>query len=190
MAIAAWVVVVAVDREDGNSDIDVGILVVDKGKGSFKDFGSVTEKLEFAWLHAEAVFAKRAHDLVHGFARGFVLMEEITTQQDHVDVLLLCYLHDLVKGTPTVILADGVALRITDVVIGRDEDADRVRLWSSVSKRVAKDFVLPHGYKPYLISASLRILFSFTSFSYQTNWSIDEFEIRKRGWKTSGSRIG
>lgn len=35
---------------------------------------------------------------------------------------------NLVKGPPAVVLADGVSLLEADMVVRRDEDADRVRL--------------------------------------------------------------
>lgn len=35
---------------------------------------------------------------------------------------------DLIKGTPTVILTDGISFFVSDMVIGCNEDADRVCL--------------------------------------------------------------
>jgi hypothetical protein len=38
-------------------------------------------------------------------------------------------IQDLVKGSPTVILADGISLFVADMIVGCDEDADCVRLY-------------------------------------------------------------
>lgn len=46
--------------------------------------------------------------------------------------------HDLVEGLPAVILADGVALLVADVVVGRHEDADRVGLCAASAGSFAR----------------------------------------------------
>jgi hypothetical protein len=120
VAVAARVVVIPVDREHGDGDVDVGILVVDMGEGALEDFGGIAQKLELAGFHAKAVLSQRAHDLVHGLSRWLVVVEEVAAEQDHVDILSAGELHDLVKGAPAVILANGISLLKADMVIRRD----------------------------------------------------------------------
>lgn len=56
--------------------------------------------------------------------------------------------HDLVKGPPAVILADGVSFFIAHMVVGRNENADGVRLCQSESKQCSLQVVLcPQAYQ-------------------------------------------
>ena len=41
--------------------------------------------------------------------------------------MLLCQTHDLVEGLPAVVTANGITLIVTDMVVGGNKDADRVR---------------------------------------------------------------
>jgi hypothetical protein len=56
-------------------------------------------------------------------------VEEIAPEEDHVDILGARELHDFVKGSPAVILADGISLLKPNMIVGRYQDADRVRVW-------------------------------------------------------------
>lgn len=53
-------------------------------------------------------------------------MEKIPSQQYHIDIPLFRQTHDFVETFPTVVSADGVALVVANVVVGRDQDADCV----------------------------------------------------------------
>lgn len=93
MSFTGWVVVIAVDGKDRNGDIDVGIFVVDVVERSIdvstsscndvwirislpsKLLACIAQHLDFAGLVAEAVHSQTSHDLVHRFARWFVIME-------------------------------------------------------------------------------------------------------------------
>ena len=83
---ALWVVVVAVDGEDGYGDVDVLVLVVDMAKGTVEDFCGIAHELQLDRPEAETVLADASHDLVHGLAGGFVLVEEVAAEEDHVDL--------------------------------------------------------------------------------------------------------
>ncbi len=58
--------------------------------------------------------------------RRTVLMEEIAGQQDHVGLTLSGQDHDLVEAPPAVILADGIALAVADMIVRGDQDANGV----------------------------------------------------------------
>jgi hypothetical protein len=45
-------------------------------------------------------------------------VEEIASEEDHVDIALLGQAHDLVEGFPAVISSDGIAFVVADMVIG------------------------------------------------------------------------
>jgi len=85
--VAARVVVVAVDGEDWEGHVDVGVLIVDVAEGALENLGRVAEELELAGLHPEAVLPEGPDDLVHGFPRGFVVVEEVPGEENHVDLL-------------------------------------------------------------------------------------------------------
>ena len=53
-----------------------------------------------------------------------VLVEEIASQHDHVDIVSLGQDHDLFKGLPAVILSDGVSLLVADMIVRRHENAN------------------------------------------------------------------
>jgi hypothetical protein len=86
VAVTAWIVVIAVDREDRYGNVDVGVFVVYMGEGAFEYFVGVAEKLELARSVTKTVLAERSHDLVHGFSGWLVVVEEVTPEQDHVDL--------------------------------------------------------------------------------------------------------
>ena len=46
----------------------------------------VTEDLEVDRVVAKTVLPQQGHAFVHDLARGFVLVKEIATQQDHIDL--------------------------------------------------------------------------------------------------------
>lgn len=53
-------------------------------------------------------------------------MEKIPSEQYHIDIPLFRQTHDLVKTFPTVVPTNVIALVVTDVVVGRDEDANGI----------------------------------------------------------------
>ncbi len=59
-------------------------------------------------------------------------MEQISSEQHHVDVLLLGQAHDLMKALPAVVPSYRIALHVTDMAIGGHKDADSIRgcVWS------------------------------------------------------------
>jgi hypothetical protein len=118
VAVAAWIIMVPVDGENRRGYVDVGVLIVDMGKRALEDLGGVAQKFELTGLHSETVLPERTHDLVHGLARRFVVVEQVTTEEDHIDITSAGELHDLIKSAPTVILANGVSLFKPDMVIG------------------------------------------------------------------------
>lgn len=77
VAVAARVVVVAVDGEYRDGDVDVGIFVVHVVEGALEDLVRVAEELQLARLHTQAVFTESPHNLVHRFARRLIVVEEI-----------------------------------------------------------------------------------------------------------------
>ena len=87
MTLAARIVVVAVDGEDGDGDVDVRVLVVDGREGALEDLVGVGEELDLARLGAQAVLAEAAHHLVERLAGGLVVVEEVAAEEHHVDLV-------------------------------------------------------------------------------------------------------
>ena len=63
-----------------------------------------------------------------------ILMEEITSQQDKVDLCFLCDLEDLSKGVDGILTSYRIFLSVTYVIIGSDEDAKAARREISISE--------------------------------------------------------
>lgn len=88
---------IAVDTENGKIDTVVFVFVID-------DVGSkiavrVAEDLDFDGIVAHGVFANDFHGLVEGSSRGFVVMEEIAAQENHVDFVEFGQVQDFLKGS-------------------------------------------------------------------------------------------
>ena len=85
---ALRVVVIAVDREDGQADVEVRVLVVDRREleRAPEAEAGVTHDLELDRPRAHAELAQYGRRLVHARPRRLVLVEEIAAEQDHVDL--------------------------------------------------------------------------------------------------------
>jgi hypothetical protein len=154
MSFAGWVVVIAVNGEDRNGDVDIGIFVIDVVERPIdvrtsscnavlirislpgKLLACVAQHLDLARLVTEAVHPQTTHDLVHRFARWFILVEKVTCQQDHVNIAFPRQAHDFVECLPAVITADRVAFSISDMVVRCDENTNRVRCCDIVSHKI------------------------------------------------------
>ena len=55
-------------------------------------------------------------------------MEEIACKKDHVDVMFGSETQDFVEGSAAVVAADGIALVVAYMVVGSNEDTDRIRI--------------------------------------------------------------
>ena len=98
-----------------------------------KLFACIAQHLDLAGLVSEAIHSQTAHDLVHRFARWFVVVEKVTSQKDHVDIAFPRQAHDFVESFPAIVATDGVAFAIADMIVRCDENANRVRCCRVVS---------------------------------------------------------
>lgn len=55
-------------------------------------------------------------------------MEQVSREQDHVDISFLGQTHHFVEALPAIVTPDRITLVVTDMVVGGDKDADRVRV--------------------------------------------------------------
>lgn len=117
---------ISMDREDWNGDVDVGVLVVDAVGWCTENLLRITQKLQLTGLHAQTVFPQRLYDLIHGFSRWLIVMEEVAAKKNHVNVLGFRYLHDLIEGPPAIIFPDWIPLCIAHMIVGRHQYADSV----------------------------------------------------------------
>jgi hypothetical protein len=136
---------IAMDRKDRNGNVDVGIFVVDMRECTFKDRCSIGEEFERTWFHAQAVLSECTHDLVQGLSGGFVVVKEIASEENHIDLFMLEIMIDikgdgsyifssgevqnLIESSPTIIPTNRVSLFITDMIVGRNEDTNGIRLY-------------------------------------------------------------
>lgn len=61
-------------------------------------------------------------------------MEEIAGQKNHVDIPFLGQAHNLVKGFPTVVAPNRIALVIADMIVRGDQDTDCVSSFCILAK--------------------------------------------------------
>jgi hypothetical protein len=85
-----------------------------------------------------------SHDLIKGFSGGFVVMEEVASEEDHVDLVMLevimnerdneSYIfssgkiQDFIESPPAIVLADRVPFFVANMIVGRNKNADGIRL--------------------------------------------------------------
>lgn len=87
---------------------------------------AIAQHLQLTRLVAQTVGPETVHDLIHRLSRRLVLVEEIAGEQDHIHVPLLSSGHDLVEGFPTIIAADRVSLAIANMIVCRNQNANRI----------------------------------------------------------------
>jgi hypothetical protein len=82
--------------------------------------------------------------LIKGFSGGFVVVEEVASEEDHVDLVMLgdaingkynrSYIfssgkiQDFIERPPAIVLADRVPFFVANMIVGRNKNADGVRL--------------------------------------------------------------
>jgi hypothetical protein len=136
---------VTMDGEHRNCDIDILVFVVDVIESTVAVSGSclvnsvcngnlpsellagVTQHFNLARFVTETVLPQTAHNLVHRFARWLVLVEQITSQKNHVNLSFLGQAHDLVESFPTVVTPDRVAFVVSDMIVRGDKDTNGIR---------------------------------------------------------------
>lgn len=136
---------IAMDRKDGDGNVDIGIFVVDMRESTFKDRCGIGQKFERTRFHAQAVLSECTHHLVKGLSGRFVVVEEIASEENHIDLFMLEAMIDtngdgsyifspgkvqnFIESSPTVIPTNRVSLFITDMIVGRNEDTNGIRLY-------------------------------------------------------------
>lgn len=136
---------IAMYRKDGDRNVDIRIFVVDMRESTFKDGCSIGEKFERTRFHAQAVLSECTHHLVKGLSGGLVVVKEIASKENHIDLFMLEAVFDnngdgsyifspgkiqnFIESSPTVIPTDRVSLFITDMIVGRNEDTNGIRLY-------------------------------------------------------------
>ena len=118
MALSRRIIVVPMDGEDRDPHVDVQILIVHMVKGALEILTGITEHFQLTRFITQAVHPDRTHHLVHGLPGRFVLVEQIPSQQHHVDILLLGQTHHLVETLPAVVSPDGISFIVPNMVVG------------------------------------------------------------------------
>lgn len=59
-------------------------------------------------------------------------MEQIPSQQHHIDILLFCNTHNLMEALPAVIATNCISLCVANMIVCGYEDADCVSGWGSL----------------------------------------------------------
>ena len=96
-AVARGVVVVTVDREDGQLHVVVGVLKVDALILGVEVGRLIGHHLDLHLSIAKAVVAHDLHRTLQRLARGLVLVKEIAREEDHVDFVRVRQLEALGK---------------------------------------------------------------------------------------------
>lgn len=61
-------------------------------------------------------------------------MEQVSSQEDHINISFLGQAHYFVEALPAVVPTDGISLVVADMIIGRDENSNGFRLYINISK--------------------------------------------------------
>ena len=109
---------VPMDGKDRDPHVDVQILIIHMVKGTLEILTGITEHLQLTRFITQAVHPDRAHHLVHGLPGRLVLVEQIPSQQHHVDILLLGQAHDFVITLPAVVAPNGISFIVPNMVVG------------------------------------------------------------------------
>mmetsp|Transcript_23312 Transcript_23312/g.71410 ORF Transcript_23312/g.71410 Transcript_23312/m.71410 type:complete len:254 (-) Transcript_23312:95-856(-) len=83
------IVVVAMDREDGELDIHVGILKVDLPVLVVKGGVAIGDHIESHCSLAKDVIAEQLHALLYGTPRRLVVVEQVAGKEDEIDLELV-----------------------------------------------------------------------------------------------------
>jgi hypothetical protein len=65
----------------------------------------IADHPELDWPVTHAVLVQQFHCAYDGAPAGLVVMEQVSTQQQHVDIFFNCHLQDFLKGSEGVMLA-------------------------------------------------------------------------------------
>jgi len=66
-------------------------------------------------------------------------VEEVPSEQHHVDILLFCEGHDFMEALPAVIASDGVSLSVADMAVTGNQDSYRISSYGILLARSAHD---------------------------------------------------
>lgn len=116
------VVVVAVDREDGEGDVDLPV-----GEVAFVLF-AVLGDFQVDLALAEDVVAEDVHTAEVALLGGVDLVEEIAPQQQEIDLVLSCVFEDFFQPFEGVVFANHVLLFVAQVDVSGYQEADLVLL--------------------------------------------------------------
>lgn len=118
MALSRGVIVVPMDGKDRDPHVDVHILIVHMVKSTLEILTGITEHFQLTRFITQTVHPDRAHYLIHGLPGRLVLVEQIPSQQHHVDILLLGQTHHFVEALPAVVSPDGISFIVPNMVVG------------------------------------------------------------------------
>ena len=60
-------------------------------------------------------------------------MEKVPSQQHHIDILLFCEGHDLMKALPAIIASNGVSLSVANMIVWGYQYANCICSWTAQS---------------------------------------------------------
>ena len=60
-------------------------------------------------------------------------MKEISSQENHINILLFCQAHDLVEASPAIFATNGISLFEADMVVGSHQDPNGIGSYAGVS---------------------------------------------------------
>lgn len=148
------IVVVAVDDEEGQVDVDVRVLIVGPShiiSTLSKVRVAPRQHFELNGAITHAVLAQEHHDVVHGSARRFVVVEDVAAVDPKVDALGTAEPQSFLKGEKAILATHGVALQVPAVIVGKHKNSEQV----PAHEALAHNRLVPTAFRHHARAARL-----------------------------------
>ena len=120
----------AVDGEDGQGDVEMGVLEIERAATAFQ----LAAEIEAGFFLAQTVLSERPNGAVHHVFGRTTLVEEIAAEEDEVDAALPTHAQNLLQRVQRVLGAQRILAAEAQMKVGREEDFEhvlRTALWLS-----------------------------------------------------------
>jgi hypothetical protein len=129
---------ISMNGEDRNSNIDILILIIHVVERSSriqvskthpasfrlysrrKVFTPITQHLQFTRSITQTVCTQRFHDTAHALSAGLVVVEQVASEEYHVNFAFFGQVHNLAEGFKGVHTTNSMALVVADMVVCSD----------------------------------------------------------------------
>lgn len=116
---------VAMNTKDWQANVQVGIHVINHSMVRITmtkiDFG-IRDDFNFHWSITENMFLEYFHALVLGKTRWFILMKQISSEQNKIHFFFFANFQNLIESDKGIQLSFGVLFAITKMIVSSNQD--------------------------------------------------------------------